>query len=50
MIHPIRKDFILVKDYEKSIKTDIIDDEFSCLVTSNNKIPIGEYSFADWED
>jgi len=50
MIHPIRKDFILVKDYEKSIETDIIDDEFSCLVTSNNKIPIGEYSFADWED
>lgn len=50
MYHPMRKEIILVKNYENSIETDIIDDEFSCLITSNNKIPIGEYSFTDWED
>tara|TARA_B000000557_G_scaffold247334_1_gene231097 strand:+ start:184 stop:978 length:795 start_codon:yes stop_codon:yes gene_type:complete len=44
------KKFIKVKYHSKSIKTDIIDSELSCLITSNNKIPIGEYTFWDWED
>lgn len=42
--------FIKVKDYDKAIKTEKWDKEMSCLVTSNNLIPIGEYIFWDWED
>ncbi len=37
-------------DYDKAIKTELWDKELSCLVTSNNLIPIGEYIFWDWED
>ncbi len=39
-----------VKDYDKSIKTDIYDEELACLITSNHQIPIGEFIFWDWED
>ena len=31
-------------------ETDIYDEELSCLITSNHRIPIGEYTFWDWED
>ncbi len=48
--HPETGKFIKVKDYEKSIKTDLWDEELSCLVTSNNLIPVGELIFWDWED
>ena len=48
--HPETGKFIHVKDYEKAIKTELWDEELSCLVTSNNMIPIGEYIFWDWED
>ena len=39
-----------VKDYKEAIKTNKWDKEMSCLVTTNNLIPIGEYIFWDWED
>ena len=42
--------FIPVKDVNYAIKTDICDEELSCLITSTHKIPIGEYTFWDWED
>lgn len=45
-----RKKFIKVKYHEKSIKTDIMHNELSCLITDNHRIPVGEYIFWDWED
>ena len=39
-----------VKDVSYALKTDICDEELSCLITSNHRIPIGEYTFWDWED
>ena len=42
--------FFPVSKMKNSIKTNIIDKEFSCLVTENHNIPIGEYLFWDWED
>lgn len=43
-------DFIKVKNHEKAVKTDKWDQEMSCLVTTDNLIPIGEHIFWDWED
>ena len=37
--------FIKVKDYDKSISTELYGEKFSCLVTSTNTIPIGEFTF-----
>ena len=48
--HPKTKKFIPVEKYEKSIITNSWTNEMSCLVTSTHKIPIGEYTFWDWED
>lgn len=48
--HPITKNFIMVKNYEKAEKAYIWDEEMSNLVTTNNNIPIGEFTFWDWED
>ena len=42
--------FIPVREYGDAIKTDICDDELSCLITDDHLIPIGEYTFWDWED
>jgi len=42
--------FIDVCDYEKSILSEKTSNEYSCLVTSDHLIPIGEYIFWDWED
>lgn len=39
-----------VKNHPDAIKTEITHDTLSCLVTSNNKINIGKYTFWDWED
>lgn len=39
-----------VREVDYAVKTDICDDELSCLITSTHKIPIGEYTFWDWED
>ena len=42
--------YIEVKDHVKAEKTNYYTDELSCLITSNHNIPIGEYTFWDWED
>ena len=42
--------FIKVKDYSKSTKSNIDVDYFNCLITSDNRIHIGEEIFWDWED
>jgi hypothetical protein len=40
-----------VKNYKKSIEeTKIYSEWFSCLITSSGQIPIGQYTFWDWED
>jgi hypothetical protein len=44
------KKYIAVENYDKAIKTDIIIEWFSCLITSDNKIVIGSETFWDWED
>jgi len=42
--------FIKVENYSKAVKSDFQTDWFSCLITSNHKIPIGNEVFWDWED
>lgn len=42
--------FIKTENYSKAEKTDFKTDWFSCLITSNHKIPIGNEIFWDWED
>jgi hypothetical protein len=45
------KSWIQVKDYKEAIKRpDLISEYFSCLITTNRHIPIGEKLFWDWED
>ena len=43
-------EFIYVKEHKDAVLTDKWDNEMSCLITSSHKIPIGEYTFWDWED
>lgn len=45
-----RNKFIPVKDFKYAHKTEIWDEEMYNLVTTNNNIPIGEFTFWDWED
>ena len=42
--------YVEVKDYKLSEKTDYWDQTLYCLITDNHQIPIGEYTFWDWED
>jgi hypothetical protein len=43
--------FVRVEDYSKAkIDTTISSDYFTCLITSKNKILIGNELFWDWED
>ena len=42
--------YIPVKDYKDAIKTGAFDNVLYCLITDNHQIPIGEYTFWDWED
>jgi len=44
------KKFINVEYYSKSEISDLKTEWFSCLITSNHKIPIGDEIFWDWED
>ena len=46
----IAKRFVKVENYKKAIKTEIVSDWFSCLITNTHKIPIGREIFWDWED
>lgn len=42
--------FIRVSEYYKSEMTDIIPDNFVCMITDDHKIPLGEHTFWDWAD
>jgi hypothetical protein len=42
--------FVKVKNHKKSIKTNESNEYFTCLITSNHIISIGNYIFHDWED
>ena len=42
--------FKRVKDIEKAERTDTVEKTVYCLVTSDHKIPVGDYIFWDWED
>jgi hypothetical protein len=44
------KKFIKVENYNKATITNFKTDWFSCLITTNHKIPIGNELFWDWED
>ena len=41
--------YIHVRDFVEAEKLDTVDDILYCLVTSDNTIPVGEYTFSDWE-
>ena len=45
-----KQGFIPVETYSRATKTDIKSDVLYCLITENHQIPIGEYTFWDWED
>ena len=47
---PKTNKFIKVADFKDANITETWVSEMSCLVTSNHHIPIGEYTFYDWED
>lgn len=47
---PERKKFIQVEHLLHAERTKIICESFTCLITSNHIIPIGEWIFHDWED
>ena len=42
--------FINVEDYYLSKPTNKYSETLYCLITSNNRIHIGEHTFWDWED
>ena len=44
------ENYINVSEFEQAEKTDIYDNELSCLITSSHQIPVGEFTFWDWED
>ena len=44
------ENFIKVIDFKKAEKTEEYDDILYCLITDDHRIPIGEYTFWDWED
>ena len=51
MYDRLLKQFVQVKDYTHAIKEqNVKSDWFSCLITTDSKISIGEHLFWDWED
>ena len=42
--------FIRTDQSRHAVKTDIVEDVWSCLITSTHNIPIGEHVFWDWAD
>jgi len=48
--NPENNEFIPVKDFKKSEETIFWSPIMYCLITENHQIPIGEYTFWDWED
>jgi hypothetical protein len=45
-----KKQYIRVENYDKAEKCDIQTEWFSCLITNDHKIQIGNEIFWDWED
>jgi hypothetical protein len=45
-----QNNFIKVENYAKAVLTETHIDWFSCLITSDHKIKIGDEIFWDWED
>jgi hypothetical protein len=45
-----KQKFIKVEDYSKASLSNIVYDYFSCLITDNHRIKIGNEVFWDWED
>jgi hypothetical protein len=51
ILDPTTNNFIQVKDYKDAeLQTVVHSDWFSCLITTNRRIPIGKHIFWDWED
>ena len=50
VMDPTQQKFMQVKYYNGAKITDIMDDEVCCLITTNNKIKLGNILFWDWED
>lgn len=46
----VSNNWIQVRNYKDAIKIDNNCNWFSCLITTNREIPIGEHLFWDWED
>ena len=47
---PKTGEFIFVKDFVDSYKTIFWGPKMYCLITQTHEIPIGEFTFKDWED
>jgi hypothetical protein len=47
---PDRNQFIPVKELPKALLAEQTSEYFTCLITSDHTIPIGEWIFHDWED
>jgi hypothetical protein len=45
-----KNELVKVENYRNAIKTNIISDTFSCLITDTHRIPIESEIFWDWED
>ena len=51
ILDPITNNFIQVKDYKDAeLQSEVQSEWFSCLITTNRRIPIGKHIFWDWED
>ena len=45
-----KNELIYVKDFKHAKKTIFWAPKMFCLITENHQIPIGEYTFGDWEE
>lgn len=50
ILDPTENRFIPIRNYKNAIRTEDYDDILYCLITDDHLIPIGEYTFWDWED
>lgn len=51
ILEPESNKFIQVKDYKDAVcQTEVYSSWFSCIITTNRRIPIGKHIFWDWED
>tara|TARA_B100001287_G_C22685054_1_gene532853 strand:+ start:526 stop:1404 length:879 start_codon:yes stop_codon:yes gene_type:complete len=50
IVNPNNDKLINVEHFPNAVKTNLVPDYLTCLITSNHHIPVGEYTFWDWED